>query len=369
VRFTIDFEQVPEEGRRWFESLPEGLGSQRFFRANEYLNGYVDRLARDHVAALRSEPVAREAQWRWMLRKIERAGLAELDPWGRLATLRDPAETAEAVKQSALAELPDLAPSFALFDAARDGYPEFLRGARDGASILLAPSTLPIWQRYFDNVDEVYSANNRLAAHLVERALRSRGACELLEIGGGLGSAAQAVLARSRDRIARYRFTEPFPPFLVGARRRLAQEFAGVALEYGALDVNEPFSRQRVAERSVDVVLAVNVLHVARHVGRSLEAIRAALRPGGALVLVECVRCVPGAPIYVDYPFQLLDEFFRVEDPGPDRPHGGFLMARHWRGHLARAGFELEVELPDHDKAARWYEGTHLAGFLASARR
>jgi len=369
VRFTIDFEKLPPEAHHWFSTLPEGLGTERFFRANEYLNGYVDRLAHEHVTALRGEPIARAAHWNWMLRKLERSRLAELDPWGRLAALAPMDDPADAVKGRALEEIPDLAPSFALLDCARVGYVEFLRGARDGASILLAPSSLSIWQRYFDNVDVIYSANNRVAARLVESALaRARpnhDGAVLLEAGGGLGSAAEAVLARSRGRIARYRFTEPFPFFLAGARRKLARSFPDVAIDYAALDLHHPLAAQGVAPASVDVVLAVNVLHVLRDVSRALAEIRTALRPGGSLVLVECTRFAPGVPIYVDYAFQLLDEFFRVDDLGPSRPHGGFLTVKCWRELLAAAGFRVECEFPDHAIAARWYDSLHLVGFEA----
>jgi SAM-dependent methyltransferase len=371
VRFTVDFPRIPEEARRWFATLPEGIGSERYFAANEYLNGYVDRLAHGHVAALRSEPVAREHHWRWMLRKLERAGLAELDPWGRLADLRALEVSAAEVRAQALAELPDLAPSVELIDAARTGYDEFLRGARDGASILLGPSTLPTWQRYFDNEDLVYSGNNRIAAHLVERALarREEGAAkvEVLELGGGLGSAAHAVLARAGGVIARYRFTEPFPYFLAGARRKLSRSYPGATIEYGAVDVNQPLAAQGVARSSVDLVLAVNVLHVARNLGRALAEVRDALKPGGALVLVECVRPAPGVPIYVDYPFQLMDEFFRIDDAGPSRPHGGFLTGAAWKRLLLEAGLPVAEGLPENAEASRWYAGVDLAGFIASA--
>ena len=370
VRFTVDFGAMSDEARRFVTSLPEALGSERFFRASEYLNAYVDRLVHGQVAALRAEPVARADVWRWMLRKLERAGLASLDPWGRLTELRDPDEPAAEVKRLALAEMPELAPSFALLDEAAAGYAEFLRGARDGASILLTPGALPVWQRYFDNVDIVYAANNRVAANLVEGLARPKGGerrapLELLELGGGFGSAAEVVLSRAGASLKRYRFTEPFPWFLANARRRLQRAEPQAPVEYSSLDVNQPFAGQGVADGSVDVVLAVNVLHVARHLGRTLEQIRRVLRPGGALALVECVRPAPDVPIYVDYPFQLLDEFQRVEDLGPARPHGGFLSPSCWRRVLHDAGFTIERELPDHEQVKRWYEGLYLAGFTA----
>jgi hypothetical protein len=76
---------------------------------------------------------------------------------------------------------------------------------------------------------------------------------------------------------------------------------------------------------------------------------------------------VPGVPIYVDYPFQLLDEFFRIEDAGGDRPHGGFLTVQDWNRLLTRAGLSVVAMLPDHDEIAKWYSCYHLVGLAAVA--
>jgi SAM-dependent methyltransferase len=371
VRFTVDFERLPAAVQSWFLALPEGLGARRFFRANEFLNGYVDRLLVAHLDALEGRPVARPDHWNWMLRKLERAGLVELDPWGRLARRIAPEEDAAAVRTAALAESEDLEPSLALFDAARDGYVDFLLGKRSGADILLTPLTVPLWQKYFDNRNFGYAANNTVAASLCERFAKERSDARplrVLELGGGLGSAAEAVAGRLGARIGRYAFTEAFPFFLASAKRSLARAFPQVAFDFAALDVNRPFGEQGAPAAGADLVVAVNVLHVSRHVGRTLAEIERALAPGGTLVMVECVRPGPGVPIYVDYPFQLLDEFFRIEDAGPARPHGGFLTVKDWRGLLERARLEVVAMLPDHDEIANWYDCYHLVG-LAAAKR
>lgn len=371
MRFTVDFERLPAAVQSWFLALPEGLGARRFFRANEFLNGYVDRLVAGHLDALDGRPVTRPEHLSWMARKLERAGLAELDPWGRIARRIAPEESAEAVKAAALAEIPELAPSVALFDAARDGYVDFLLGKRSGADILLTPAVVPIWQKYFDNANFGYAANNVVAASLCERAAVGRGdrrELRVLEVGGGLGSAAEAVVRRIGARIGRYAFTEAFPFFLASAKRSLGRAFPAIAFDFRTLDVNRPFGEQGAPTSGADLVVAVNVLHVSRHVGRTLAEIRNALAPGGTLVMVECIRPAAGAPIYVDYPFQLLDEFFRVEDAGADRPHGGFLTVNDWRRLLTRAGLEVVAMLPDHDEISKWYSCYLLVGLAAMKR-
>ena len=371
MRFTVDFEQLPPAVREWFLALPEELGATRFFRANELLNAYVDRLLCDHLDALAGAApgsLARPELFAWMARKLERAGFVELDPWGRVARRRAPEEDAAAVAAAALAESPDLAPSFALFDAARAGFVDVVTGKRSGADVLLTPAALPLWQAYFDNANFGYAANNRVAARLCADAAAGRRGLRVVELGGGLGSAAQAVLARLAPQVGRYVFTDHSPIFLGLAKRKLSRALPDVPFEFRPLDVNRPFAEQEVAP-GADLVLAVNVLHVARDVGRTLEEVRRLLAPGGTFVLVECVRPAPGVPIYVDYPFQLLDEFARIDDAGPLRPHGGFLALRDWRGLLERAGLELRALLPDHETIERWYSCYHLVGLAAAAAK
>ena len=375
MRFTVDFDRLPEAVKAWFLALPEGLGLPRFFRTNEFLNGYVDRLLVAHLDALEGKTVVRTEHWNWMLRKLERSGLVELDPWGRVARRIAPEEDAETLKKSVLAEIPELAPSIALFDAARDGYVDFLLGTRSGADILLTPAVVPLWQKYFDNANYGYAANNVVAASLCERALkdrkedRGRAGARVLELGGGLGSAAEAVITRNAAQIGHYTFSEIFPYFLGSAKKKLGRLFPAVPFDFVPLDVNRPFAEQGTRAAGADLIVAVNVLHVSRDVGRTLNEIRGALAPGGTLVMVECVRPAPGVPIYVDYPFQLLDEFWKIEDAGADRPFGGFLTITDWKRLLMRAGLETVAMLPDHDEISKWYSCYHLVGLAAQAPR
>src|SRR5262249_7832648 len=156
----------------------------------------------------------------WMLRKLERTGFVELDPWGRVARRRAPEEDAAAVAAIALEESPDLAPSLALFDAARAGFVDVVTGKQTGADVLLTPGAVPLWQAYFDNANYGYAANNVVAARLSADATAGRRDLRVVELGGGLGSAAEAVLARLAPAVGRYVFTELSPFFLSGAKRK-----------------------------------------------------------------------------------------------------------------------------------------------------
>jgi len=116
-------------------------------------------------------------------------------------------------------------------------------------------------------------------------------------------------------------------------------------LTFGPLDMNRPFAEQGVAAESVSLVYAVNTVHAAHDLAATLGEVRRALRPGGRLVLSECVR--PPEPIYAEFVFNLMQAFRAPQLHSRYRPHGGFLRPEHWRAALEAAGFEDVRFLPD----------------------
>jgi len=174
----------------------------------------------------------------------------------------------------------------------------------------------------------------------------------VLELGGGFGSSAEALLARldatgRGAEVASYRFTELVAMFLRRAERTLRARFAGRPLEFGALDLNRPFAEAGVAPGSYALVYGVNVVHVARDLAATLGEIRTALGDGGMLVLAECVRPFAGRPVYVELAFNLLGAFRDpVLVPGW-RPNGGFLTPEQWAAALEANGFADVRVFPD----------------------
>jgi SAM-dependent methyltransferase len=354
VRFTVDIERLPPAIREWMVALPEGLGSLRFFRASD--PAYVDRLlSLTSTLARRPRRCAPSCAWP---SQAERAGLVELDPWGRVARHR--ALTSAAGGGRARRKPARAAPRAVRRDAR--GFVDVAAGRRRGADVLLTPAALPLWQAYFDNANFGYAANNVVAARLCVEAAGGRRELRVLELGGGFGSAAEAVLARLAPRLARYVFSEVSPYFLGTARRRLARAFPAAPLEFRALDVNQEFAGQGVADASADLVLAVNVMHVSRDVGRTLGAVRRVLAPGGSLVMVECVRPAPGVPVYA--PVQLLDEFCASATRGRRSTAASSRCATGSPAPSAR--LRLRTVFPDHARS-RSYSGYHLVGLTAAA--
>jgi SAM-dependent methyltransferase len=235
-------------------------------------------------------------------------------------------------------------PSYRIAAMAAERYPAVLRGELTGEQALFDAEGVVLWSKYFSNANPLYGISNAIGAVAASRALAESGG-RVLELGGGLGSGAEALLERLDPGAApSYRFTELSPLFLRRAGRSLGARFPGRGLEFAPLDIDRPFG---VAPGTYALVYGVNVLHVARDLAATLAEIRAALAPGGALVIAECIRPFAGWPVYVELAFNLLASFRDpVLVPGW-RPNGGFLTPGDWTRALAANGFRDAQVYPD----------------------
>jgi SAM-dependent methyltransferase len=174
----------------------------------------------------------------------------------------------------------------------------------------------------------------------------------VLELGGGLGSGAEAlcdrlaVSQRSGSAVA-YRFTELTIPFLRRAQRTLDGRWPGITFGFSRLDMDRPFAEAGVDPGSFSLVYAVNALHVANDLAFTLREIRGALQPGGTLVAGECLRPFPHQPIYVEFVFNLLEAFRHPHIVPAWRPNGGFLTPEQWTAALHAGGFREVRLVPD----------------------
>ncbi|MFC5833450.1 class I SAM-dependent methyltransferase [Nonomuraea insulae] len=228
------------------------------------------------------------------------------------------------------------------FQTALRSLPRLVRDEISLQSLLFTGGGMTTAQgNYRDNL--ISRHLNKAAAGAVAAHLPTR----VLEIGAGVGATTDVVL----DAMGKvdYLFTDVSAFFLDAARERFARR---PGLRYALLDVNAPME---LDEQPFDVVLAANVLHNARHAGRTLAAIRRLLSPGGTLVLIE--SCVEHHLVSASMHFlmspradALLTGFADVRQ-GQDRV---FLGRTEWIRQLAAAGYrDVRVEpAPDDPLAA-----------------
>ncbi len=387
-----------------FQELPPDLWSESLLRINEGVNLYVDLQIHailigqglspgDSVAP--GEPpcdelgvaTSRIATWNWLLAKLTRAPAAvETAAAGarevtRLRVL--PGGLKAEFRTRLLEEEPDLDAALELIDVAAAAYPAFLRGEVSGDDVLFRSENSGLWESYFANTNPLYSPVNRLTAFVACRLLAERGdqKVALLELGAGCGSASEALLeavARDAGLAAEifYRITDVAPTFLREARERVERVLSSLRaansrptpeVAYGLLDLNQELERWRVDDGSVDLVLAVNVLHTVRDVEETLRGIRRVLRPGGQLLLGECVRPAPGRGVHPEFVFQLIEAFRDVKAKAPYRGSWGFLDDAAWREALNAVGFGAVTFVPDFPAAVAAYPEHTLAAIVAES--
>jgi SAM-dependent methyltransferase len=234
-------------------------------------------------------------------------------------------------------------PSYDIVALAAAHYPAVLQGRTTGEEALFGPEGIGPWVRYFSGDNPLYAVSNEIGAIAAARALSGEPGT-VLEIGGGLGSGTASLLDEVERRglsarVSSYCLTEISPLFLKRARRNLSAQPRPVALSYAELDIDREFAQDVVAPGSVALVYGVNVLHVARDLAATLAQVRKALRPGGMLVMAECVRPFHATPIPLEFVFNLLDSFRSPVLVEGWRPNGGFLTPEQWTVALAANGF------------------------------
>jgi SAM-dependent methyltransferase len=260
-------------------------------------------------------------------------------------------------------------PSYWIAALAAQHYPTVLRGQETGEQALFGPEGISTWAKYFSNGNPLYAISNAIGAIAAERALPA-GAGAILEIGGGLGSAAEALLDRiaaagRAGEVCAYQFTEISPLFLKRAQRTLSSRHPQCPFTFTQLDINGSLAAGGIPPEAFSLVYGVNVLHVARDLSASLGELRRALKPGGALVISECIRPFAGMPLHLELVFNLLPAFRDpVLVPGW-RPNGGFLTPEQWSAALEVNGFGDVRVYPDIASMREAYPGLVVAAVAA----
>jgi SAM-dependent methyltransferase len=246
---------------------------------------------------------------------------------------------------------PRCLPSYHIAALAAAQYPAVLSGQITGEQALFGAEGISFWVKYFSNANPLYALNNAIGAIAAARVIEQQGGA-ILELGGGLGSGAEALLerlerARLLDQVSVYRFTEVSSLFLKRAERGIKGRDFACPLQFASIDIDRPFEQWNVPPKSCRLVYGVNVLHVAHDIAASLGAIKQALEPSGTLVIAECVRPFDGQPLYLELVFGLLGSFRDALLHPAWRPNGGFLTPEQWSAALHANGF-VDIEIyPD----------------------
>jgi SAM-dependent methyltransferase len=219
---------------------------------------------------------------------------------------------------------------------------DLLRGIEDPFTLLFPGGSFDVALAHYRDTP-VVRLNNRVLAALACSALDQRLDPEpatVLELGAGCGATTEAVFSALHDHIVRYVFTDVGDFFL----RRAAQQLRpapSVSLAFQRFDLAQGPLQQGIAEQSVDLIVAVNVVHNARHVEQALRQLRPALKPGGLLLLSEQTENSPLNQVN----FAHFESFGHYQDQRL-RLDSPLMPAADWMQAFAAAGFTRCAAVP-----------------------
>jgi SAM-dependent methyltransferase len=253
------------------------------------------------------------------------------------------------LREIAEREAPGHLQNLDLLDAVRSHVRPYFTEGRSGEACLFDLAVFPLWLDYFRNENILYRSNNLFALSALRRSLKP--GCRILELGGGAGSFAQLLSRMGAGtgelaHISDYRFTDIAPTFLRRAQRGLREQAPGIPFSFSSLDLNRPLAEQGLENAAFDVIVGINVLHVAKRLPATLQDLRQHLVPEGRLILGECLKPDLARPIYLEFFFQFMSSFTEVETDPVLRPTHGFLTPEAWLRILASAGFKDVHDVP-----------------------
>lgn len=186
------------------------------------------------------------------------------------------------------------------------------------AQSVTAPGVHPISGRRFAGVmgwqgAEWLERSERELEEAPDKALDALGSLSgqtVADVGAGSGYFTVRLAARV-GRQGRVYANDLQPEMLKMLAARLAREnVPNVTLIPGAVD------DVRLPAASVDLVLMVDVYHEFSEPQKMLRSIRAALKPGGRLVLLEYRKEDPDVPIRLEHKMSIAEARLEVESEG-----------------------------------------------------
>jgi SAM-dependent methyltransferase len=242
----------------------------------------------------------------------------------------------------------DVLTSNLLLERAAKGYPDFFQGKRTANDILFTNDKMKLWTEYFNN-NSGYVVYNSFATWGLLKWLLDKENIKILEIGGGTGSASVFFLKEMYKRglinkIEEYIFSDISPILLRIGNRAIMEELPdNQMIQLKTLDFNKSFFSQGIKPNSLDIVYGVNAIHAADDLVSSLENIYYALKPGGSIILSECVRPQKKGLLFQELIFNLLDNY-RDMRLSEFRPMPGFIDVTSWKRIFKNTKFK-NIEL------------------------
>jgi polyketide synthase PksN len=246
---------------------------------------------------------------------------------------------------SLTARHPRMKPFIDLVAVCLAGYPDILQGRVPATEVLFPDGSMRLVEGiYRDNpiADPVNEALIRTVGVYLRLRDEGRDApVRILEIGAGTGGTSAPLLRSLKARGARveYVYTDLSQAFVAHGRRTFQAEYP--FLRFQTLDIERPPVAGGPEQGGFDLVIAANVLHATRALGRTLRHVVSYLKRGGWLIANEGTEVLD----FITLPYGLLEGWWLYQDGGRNLPDSPLLGVAAWRQMLAEAGFERSLAL------------------------
>lgn len=226
-----------------------------------------------------------------------------------------------------------------------DGLVSFIKGKLYAEEVMFPMGSFKLVEEVY-NTSNVYSFYSRLVGRAVKQLVTRHfdRPVTLFEIGAGTGNGTANVLSETSDRFEKYLFTDVSKALVQMGQRRFKKSGYDF-LEYRVFDAIESPLAQDIAEGTVDMVLAVNVMHATDDIVVALENTRRLLKEGGILLLSEIAPPAGGIYRYMEMTFGLLPSYSVYNDTAA-RPGSPIIRPTEWVAAFDKAGFSQTVVVP-----------------------
>ncbi|HEX8112782.1 MAG TPA: beta-ketoacyl synthase N-terminal-like domain-containing protein, partial [Kofleriaceae bacterium] len=238
-------------------------------------------------------------------------------------------------------QYPDAMPELTLISSCGGHLAGVLRGDVNPLEVIF-PEGSSVTAEHLYQDSPVYRVYNQLIqkalSEIVQRLPEGR-TLRVLEIGGGTGGLSAFVLPKLPPLRTQYTFTDIGATLVSQAERNFSHY---PFIEYRTLDIDANPVEQGFSPHVYDIIVASDVLHATRNLGRTVGHVAQLLASEGTLLLLE-----PENPeLAMTLAFGMLEGWRQSADTELrwDEPlitHGA------WRRLLAKSGFEESVVITD----------------------
>jgi len=251
--------------------------------------------------------------------------------------------------QICLHKIHDLYPQFSPFysflaDCGKQ-YTPVLSGKKSSQSVLYPPGNINRLEYIYNNIPKI--GYEKTCLKLVRDIIFNHGmekntSCSVLEAGAGQGILTQQLLPLMGKQISTYYYTD-IASSLVQYGKMKFNAFSQ-NMQFLSLDIEKSSAEQHAPGELVDFVVAFNVVHATRNIGKTLVNLKQYLKQDGYLLLVENVK----QEYWIDLIYGLTDEWWAYDDKY--RIHSPLLTINQWEEVIKEAEFTHSYIFPKNNE-------------------